>query len=467
MQLLPKQSLAWYYLTDDETDEILYGGAAGGGKSALGCIWLMNMALKFPGTRWLLGRSKLHTLKATTLKTFHEQAKKNRIEQCYKFNGGSLTFHFHNGSEIICKDLFSFPSDPDFDSLGSLEITGGFVDEVSQITIKAWQILKSRIRFRLLDFAPNGEETINLQISEYDENGEPCAWIQSNGKITTGLMPKLLGSCNPSKTWIYKQFYFPNREKTLPVNKKFIPSLPKDNKFLPKAYLNSLLTLDRSSRERLYYGNWEYDDDPATLIDIDSITAYFNPIHIPKIGQKYMTIDVARKGKDKTVFRVWHGWVCIHRFEIGKSDLTEVVAKARLLQREYAIPITNVVADEDGVGGGVVDFLKCKGFINHSSALNDEDYANLKSQCSIKMAHKIVAKEVGEICTSNTIIELVAEEMEQVKLKNIDKDGKQAIIPKEEVKKNIGRSPDDWDSIMMRFFFEHQKSFATTVRINN
>jgi len=215
----------------------------------------------------------------------------------------------------------------------------------------------------------------------------------------------------------------------------------------------------------LYYGNWEYDDDPATLIDQDSITDYFKPVHIVPMGQKYITIDVARKGKDKTVFRVWHGWLCIYRFSIAKSGLDTVVKKAKELQIKHGVPLSNVVADEDGVGGGVIDFLKCKGFVNNSKALNDENYDNLKSQCSIKMALKITNKEAGEICTDSAVQEITAEEMEQVKIKDIDKDGKQGVIPKDKVKELIGRSPDEWDSIMMRYYFEMQKSYATRITI--
>jgi hypothetical protein len=44
--------------------------------------------------------------------------------------------------------------------------------------------------------------------------------------------------------------------------------------------------------------------------------------------------------------------------------------------------------------------------------------------------------------------------MEQVKQKDIDKDGKIALVSKDIVKQNIGRSPDEWDSIMMRYWFE-------------
>jgi hypothetical protein len=231
-------------------------------------------------------------------------------------------------------------------------------------------------------------------------------------------------------------------------------ALPSDNPHLHPSYLESLLRLDKNSRERLYYGNWEYDNDPATLIEMDAITDYFNPIHLEKTGRKYMTIDVARKGKDKTVFRVWHGWVCIYRDSILKSPLTTVVTRAKELQAKFNIPLTSVVADEDGVGGGVVDFLGCEGFVNNSRPLNDENYDNLKSQCSVKMANKIQLREVGEICTDTDVKDSTGEEMGQVKIKDIDKDGKVGIMPKNVITQIIGRSPDDWDTIMMRYYFD-------------
>jgi hypothetical protein len=215
-----------------------------------------------------------------------------------------------------------------------------------------------------------------------------------------------------------------------------------------------LSRLDKTSKERLLFGNWEYDDDPSALIDTDSIQDYFSPSHVAGKGAKYLTIDVARKGKDKTIFRVWHGWLCVKRYEIAKGPLTDVVTKAKAIQVEHGISLNNTVADEDGVGGGVVDFLGCKGFINNSKPLLDENYENLKSQCSIRMAEKIVARGTAEICTDVQARAMTSEEMEQVKMKDIDKDGKPAIVSKDNVKEKLGRSPDEWDSIMMRFYFE-------------
>lgn len=424
MKLLPKQENAVYYLKDNHTEEVLYGGAAGGGKSALGCLWLIEMCQNYPGSRWLMGRSKLKNLRETTLNTFFELTSLLSISGQFTYNDQKHIIYWKNGSEILLKDLFLYPSDPNFDSLGSLEITGAFIDECNQVTYKAWQIVKSRIRFKLSEF---------------------------------GLIPKLLGSCNPSKNWTYKDFYKKHRDGILETYRKFIQSLPTDNPHLHPSYLQSLLRLDKNSKQRLYYGNWEYDDDPATLIEQDAITDYFNPAHLdtesPK-GQKYLTIDVARKGKDKTVFRVWIGWLCIKRYSLAKSTIPETVNKAREIQKTHGIPNSNTVADEDGVGGGVVDYLKCKGFVNNSRPLKDENYDNLKSQCSFVAAKMIMDRKAGEIIEDDSVYETTSEEMEQVKQKDIDKDGKIGIISKDKMKEILGRSPDDWDSIMMRALFD-------------
>ena len=189
MELLPKQENAVYYLKDNTTKELLYGGAAGGGKSALGCLWLIEMCQKYPKSRWLMGRSKLKALKETTLNTFFELSTMLGLSDQYNYNSQSNIIYWNNGSEILLKDLFLYPSDPNFDSLGSLEITGAFIDECNQIVYKAWQIVTSRCRYKLTEF---------------------------------DLIPKVLGTCNPSKNWAYKEFYKRNRDSNLPKEKKFI-----------------------------------------------------------------------------------------------------------------------------------------------------------------------------------------------------------------------------------------------------
>ena len=321
MRLLTKQEHAVYYLKDQSTKEILYGGAAGGGKTALGCLWLIEMCQKYEGSRWLMGRSKLKSLKETTLNTFFELANDLKITDQFTLNSQANVIKWNNGSEILLKDLFLYPSDPQFDSLGSLEICGAFIDECNQVVYKAWQIVASRCRYKLKEF---------------------------------GLIPKMLGTCNPAKNWTYKEFYEPNKGNTLKPFRKFVQALPKDNPHLPASYLESLLSLDNNSKERLYYGNWEYDDDPNVLCAYDDILALFNNDHVQE-GAKYITADIARLGSDKAIVGVWSGFKLIEVYSYEVSRTTEIQNTIQALRVKYQIPKKYAIADEDGVGGGVVD----------------------------------------------------------------------------------------------------------------
>jgi len=184
MHLSEKQTIAIELIEDNKTKEIIYGGGAGSGKTALGVYSILKNALKYDGSRWLIGRAVLKTLKETTLNSFYDVARMQGLKAGthYQYNAQSNIITFQNGSTILLKDLFQYPSDPHFDELGSLEITGAFVDECNQITEKAWNIVKSRIRYKIDEF---------------------------------GLIPKMLGTCNPAKGWVYNNFYKPHKEGKL------------------------------------------------------------------------------------------------------------------------------------------------------------------------------------------------------------------------------------------------------------
>lgn len=428
MKLLIKQEHAVYYLKDNETKEVLYGGAAGGGKSAFGCMWLIEMCQTYAGSRWLMGRSKLKTLKETTLASFFDVSQKLGVTSQFNYNQQSGVIYWNNGSQIILKDLFLYPSDPNFDSLGSLEITGAFVDECNQVTYKAWQVVKSRIRYKLSEF---------------------------------NLEPKMMGSCNPAKNWVYSEFYLPFKKKLLPDYRKFIQALPTDNPHLPKSYLESLLQLDDNSRQRLYYGNWEYDNDPSALIDFSKLNDVFTNEFVVG-GNKYITADIARFGRDKTVIGVWNGFRLEHIESIDKNKITEASERIQYLARAHSVSMSNVIVDEDGVGGGVVDMLGCNGFVNNSRPLpnpttkEDENYQNLKTQMYYALAKIVNESGIYINCNDGDVRDYIIKEMEQVKQHNMDKDGKKQILPKDTVKELIGRSPDYSDMIMMRMWFSYR-----------
>jgi phage terminase large subunit len=424
MKLNLKQTQAIDFLESKAVNEVVFGGGAGGGKSFIGVYWQLKNRYKYPGTRGLIGRAKLKTLKETTLKSFFEVCKILNIKADihYKYNQQSNIIQFNNGSEILLKDLFFYPSDPEFDELGSLEITDAFIDEANQITQKAKQIVRSRIRYRL---------------EEYD------------------LTPKILYTCNPSKNWVYKEFYQPSKNGTLTPDKKFIQALVTDNPNIDKSYIENLKRLDETSRQRLFYGNWEYDDDANKLINYDSIVSCFSNTFVND-GIKYISSDIARFGRDATIIGVWSGFRLVDIVKIDKATLTDTAQMIDSIAIQYRIPRSNIAIDEDGVGGGVVDILRgCKGIVSNSKPIDEmgvrQNYSNLKSQLYFKLAERI---NRNEYYFCNKFSDQITEELEQVKQKNLDADGKKAIIPKDEVKRLIGRSPDFSDMIMMREFFE-------------
>ena len=415
------------YLFDNKTKEVLFGGAAGGGKSWVGVSYLILMALQYPKTRYLMGRSKLDALKKTTLNTFFEVCTAWNLKaiEDYTFNGSSNVITFYNGSEIILKDLFLYPSDRNFDSLGSLEITSAFIDEANQITEKAKNVVASRLRYKL------------------DENG---------------LIPKMLMTCNPAKNWVYSEYYRPAKDNTIKPYRKFIQSLVGDNTYISKHYEKQLFELDELSKQRLLYGNWEYDVSNDNLIEYDAILSLFNQQGVD--GEKYITCDVARFGADKTVIMLWQGLHLRYVRTLLKSAVNDVVDEIKKLQQENQVNLTNIIVDEDGVGGGVKDYLRCKGFINNSRALKNENYQNLKTQCYYKLADLINKGQIGISCSDVNVKNYIIEECEQVRTKDADKDNKLQIIQKDTVKGILGRSPDYSDALAMRMFYEIDGNFG-------
>ncbi len=423
IKLTKKQSQAWRLLMDDITNEVLYGGSAGAGKSWLGCLWITTLCLKYKGIRCLIGRTVLTQLKMTTLNTLFETLQSMNLKsgEHYTYNGQSNVITFQNGSEIILKDLQYQPSDPNFDSLGGLELTAVFVDEASQISQLSYQILKSRIRFKL---------------NEYK------------------LQPKILMTCNPGQVWLKKVFYLPYIQDSLPENMKFVPALPMDNPHLPASYIEMLKTLPSAQRKRLLEGDWNYMDESDNLFDFDSISnSVFS--NVPQgTDKKYISVDVARFGTDRSVAIVWSGLVVLEVLVYTKLSTVELSSEIKELIAKYGVHPNNVIVDSDGVGGGVADQIKGTNFVNNSRALHEQNFSNLKSQCYVKLSELFKEGKISLNILDPNVVDELTQELLAIKLKDMDKDKKVQVQSKDEMKKILGKSPDLSDALMMRMYYE-------------
>jgi hypothetical protein len=411
--------------------DIVYGGSKGSGKSFGGINLIFGDAFLYPETHYFIARKKLNDIRKFTIPTIHEVFNHWGIKSNhYQFNGTDNFYTLYNGSKVFLLDAKYLPSDPLYMRFGSMQMTRGMIEEAGEFEIEAKQNLHASIG----------------------------RW--KNDKYN--LVGKLLQTCNPSKNYLYKDYYKPHKLGQLESYKKFIQALPEDNKMLDKGYLDNLSKiLSKNAKERLLKGNWEYDDDPSVLCDYENILNIFKNNHVQKTNTKYIICDVARLGSDKAIISVWNGWVMIEIYIFDLSRTTEIQTAINGLRIKHQIAVSNCLADEDGVGGGVVDNCRIKGFVNNSRPFNNkltgkpENFYNLQSQCAYKLAEIIRDNRIYIECDlSDKHKEEVIEELEQLKSYDADIDGKVRILPKEKVKENIGRSPDFRDILLMRAYYE-------------
>ena len=442
MNLYPRQIQAFKLLQDDSTREVLYGGAAGGAKTWLGCAWQVFNRLSFAGTRGLIARARLKNLRHTTLKTFFSVTQTLGLKQDvhYSYDVQEGLIKFYNGSEIVLRHLQDMPSDPDFASLGGLEITDAFIDEASEVSEKAVHIVASRIRYRL-DVA--------------------------------GLPPKLLLCSNPSRNWLYHNFYEPSVKGNLPSYRKFVQAFVDDNKTVgfAETYSNQLLNLDRVSRERLLLGMWDYADDVLNLFRLESLQNMTLPSK-PNLKEKFfISADIARFGADATVIGLWKGMTLEDVWVLQKASLKESAVLIAAIMNKRGIEPHRVIVDTDGIGAGVVDQLPngVVQFMAQSRPIKvgqiAASFVTLKAQCyfmvsqavedGILRVNPIVAAKYHD---GKPIIQRLQEELLSVRRSSELVENKLNINPKHQQKLLLGRSPDFADMVMMRQYFELKPS---------
>lgn len=424
-----KQNQALQILTDNTTVEVLYGGAAGGAKSWTGAVWLLFMCLCYPGTKWFIGRAELKRITQSTYITFKRVCKMyGCTDELYHYNGQLNYIEFFNGSRIDFLDLQYKPGDALYERYGSIEFTGGWIEEGGEVNFGAYDTLKTRVG-RCLN-------------EEY------------------GLKRKLFITCNPKKNWMYDTFYKPYTTGKLADYMAYIACLVQENPFIDPDYIEGLKTTsDKVKYERLFKGNWEYDDNPNALCSYDDICAIFGNKLAIKNGKKYITGDIARFGADHARLAVWDGYTIIDKVSFPVSKLTDIQTWIISRQKKYRIPNHRCIVDEDGVGGGVVDFCDIKGFVNNSTPFGGENYKNLQTQCGYKLAEHINANEIGveEELVSMAEREEIVRELEQLQTWHADSDGKLELKPKEEIKQDLGYSPDWRDMFLMRCWFDYNE----------
>ena len=412
-----KQKQAARAWADKDIIEVVYGGGKGGGKTYLGCKLIFGDALMYPKTRYFIARKELNDLRKYTLSS---------VQECFKdwgldynkyctFNGQDNYFTLHNGSTVYFLSAKYLPSDPDYYRFGSMQMTRGWIEEAGELETAAKN---------------------NLQASV-------GRWMNKE----YNLPPKLLLTCNPSKNFLYK-VYKDSKAGMLPKHITFIQSLLDDNKMLDEAYKHNLmLSLTAEQTQRLVYGNWEFDDDPSTLIGYEAICDLFtNP---KKDGDKCLIADLAMKGRDRFIAGFGNGNTITIRIDKTFSPAKEIEEDLKGIQEAEGLGRSQVVADSDGLGSYLESYMEGIKEFHGNTKATDPKYANLRSQCYYKLAELINKRQIRVECTPEQA-ERIKDELGVIRSLYLDDPEKKLrVIPKDDMKDLLGHSPDYADTLMM------------------
>ena len=245
-----------------KAEEVLFGGAAGGGKSYGQLVDALLFALGFPGSKQLILRRTYPELEKSIIRTSLELFP----AQAARYNATSHVWTFANRSIVEfgnCdteKDVYKYQS-AEYDILR--------FDELTHFSESMYTYLISRVRG------------------------------------TNGYPKQVKSSTNPGgvgHTWVKERFIDPAPPGELfwtddrtggKHSRIFIPSLVDDNVFLMRAdpdYKRRLGSLAENDRRALLYGDWDLDEG-AYFDEFRREKHVIRPQKLPDNDRRYMSLD--------------------------------------------------------------------------------------------------------------------------------------------------------------------------------
>lgn len=189
-----------------------------------------------------------------------------------------------------------------------------------------------------------------------------------------------------------------------------------------------------------------------------------SPEWIPEIG-----CDVARFGDDYTSFHVRWGHNSVHHESVNGWNLVKTYERLQALAAEWAkkysasrpasakpldpkeIPLK---IDDDGLGGGVTDFLQAEGYtvvpIGAGTRSMSGRYPNMRSEVWFQIADRARMGMLGLARLPKNVKSRLRQQAMAVEWAP-NAAGQRVVEPKDHTKEKIGRSPDDMDAMNLAY----------------
>ncbi len=242
---------------DATADEVLFGGAAGGGKSYGQIVDALLFALKYPKSKQLILRRTFPELDKSIIRA----ALALYPQGVYKYNSSSHLMSFQNGSII---DFGYCDSENDVFRYQSAEYDIIRFDELTHFTEQMYVYLISRVR---------GANDFPKQVkSSTNPGGVGHTWVKSR-------FIDLGAADTPHKTHSGTRI--------------FLPSKVQDNKFLMDSdpgYVKRLQNLSDRDRRALLYGDWDIFEGQY-FTEWDRAVHVVPPFPLPENWRRYFAMD--------------------------------------------------------------------------------------------------------------------------------------------------------------------------------
>ncbi len=240
-----------------DANEVLFGGAAGGGKSYGQLIDAFLYALKYAGSKQLILRRTYGELERSLIRVSMDLYPR----EIYTYNDAKHTGRFKNGSII---DFGYCDAEKDVYQYQSAEYDVIRFDELTHFTEDMYLYLISRVR-GANDFPKSVKSSTN-------PGGIGHTWVKARF-IDIGAWETIHNT--PTGTRV------------------FIPSKIQDNKFLMDKdpdYLKRLENLSDKDKKALLYGDWDIFDGQY-FTEFDRKIHVITPFIVPEWWRVYFTMD--------------------------------------------------------------------------------------------------------------------------------------------------------------------------------
>ena len=267
----PKQA----FFHASKADEILYGGAAGGGKTKALVMDALFRCLTWPGTTAAIFRRTFRELEDTDIK----EALASYPKELARYNSGRHEFTLVNGSKILFRHC---EREADRFTYSGLEVQFMYFDELTSFEQTIYDFLKTRKR---------AKKSLGVR---------PIIRSASNpGNIGHGWVKKQFVDAGPYMSIQEQQLYSATLHKTRTVRTQYIPALASENPFITDDYIFELEQKPEALKRALLNGDWdsfegqvftEFVNDPNHYDD-HIHTHVINPFPIPLNWPRYMSFD--------------------------------------------------------------------------------------------------------------------------------------------------------------------------------